>query len=213
MFSDLIEYLHLNTNWIFIGPIDHIEADDIIAVSCRYFKDAKEIIICSHDSDLEQCWAIHPGVKIFSLYSKEWKIRPDNYNVYNEIAKKINKEKADNLITTAFTDEELDKRQICVDLTRLPEWVEKIVVDALSVEDQYNKGIYPETIPFKGLMERFDTLYTDTSKIIDYDKQKAKIEKKEQRLKEKKKEEKEKLKRKIAREKKKLLKEGNKNEN
>ena len=184
-FDKLRQRLNEQTNWIFVGPIEHIEADDIAAVACRYFKDVPEIILCTIDSDWEQMWSIHPGVKIFSLQSKEWKIRPEEYNVYAELAKKINKEVSDNLVTTVTTAEEYDRRLMCVDLTRLPEWVENSVIDALSNPALYDKHICPETMPSPSLQPRLDSLYNDKSKQIVYELQIAKAQKKEFRKKQK----------------------------
>lgn len=212
-FNNLKEQLDQKTNWIFVGPIEHIEADDLAAVACRYYKDVPEIVLVTIDSDWEQMWAIHPGVKIFSTKSKEWKLKPENYNVNKEIAKKINKEKSDNLITAVTNLDELDNRQMCVDLTRLPEWVEKICVDAFANPLLYEKNIYPEELPFNRrskegehitLQDRFDKIYNDKSKVIIYEVQKAKLEKKEARKKEKKKSEKEKIKKQKEKEKKKM---------
>jgi len=216
-FEKLAHDLNQYTNWIFVGPIEHIEADDIAAIACRYFKEVPEIILATIDSDWEQMWAIHPGVKIFSLQTKEWKIRPDEYNVYAELAKKIHKEASDNLITVITNDEEYDKRLVCVDLTRLPEWVEKSVTDILSKPETFNKNIFPEYLPFRKkrqpgedkpptLQDRFDSLYNDKSKQVIYEVQIEKSLAKEARKKAKKLEVKEKAKRVKLRELKKLQK-------
>src|SRR5271169_989882 len=61
-FNNLVERLRYRLDWNFIGPLDRIEADDIISVACRFFTD-DEIIIVSSDSDLQQCWQ-YPNVKI-----------------------------------------------------------------------------------------------------------------------------------------------------
>jgi hypothetical protein len=194
-FDELADKLDKQTNWIFVGPIEHIEADDIAAVACRYYKDVPEIVLVTIDSDWEQMWSIHPGVKIFSLQTKEWKIRPDDYNIYEELAKKIKKEASDNLVTEVTNTEEYDKRLMCIDLTRLPEWVEKTVIDVLSNPRLYNKNVYPEIMPSVSLQERFDNLYNDKSKLIDYNEYVTKKLKKEERKKQKKIEAKEKIKR------------------
>lgn len=205
-FDELRDRLNHQTNWIFVGPIEHIEADDIAAVACRVYKDVPQIILITIDSDWEQMWAIHPGARIFSLQSKQWKVKPSEYNVYAELAKKVNKEVSDNLVTSVTTSEEYDKRLMCVDLTRLPEWVEKAVTDVLSNQSLYEKNIYPELMPSKSLQPRFDALYNDKSKQIIYEMQIQKAEAKEARAKKKKAEAKEKEKRKKEREAKKLAK-------
>jgi hypothetical protein len=205
-FDELRDRLNRNTNWIFVGPIEHIEADDIAAVACRVFKEVPEIVLVTIDSDWEQMWAIHPGVKIFSLQSKQWKVRPAEYNVYAELAKKVNKEVSDNLVTSVTTSEEYDKRLMCVDLTRLPEWVEKAVTEVLSSQSLYEKNISPELMPSKSLQPRFDALYNDKSKQIIYEVQVQKAEAKEARAKKKKAEAKEKEKRQKEREAKRAVK-------
>jgi hypothetical protein len=167
--------LNEKTNWIIIEVGSGIEADDIAPSLVKYFKEAKEIILCSSDHDWEQNWALSDKVKIFSLKTKEWKIRPDNYNVYSEIAKMLKKETSDNLTTTVINESEFDTRQMCVDLTKLPEWVEKLCFDTFDKIEL--KNIFPETVPFKSLQERFSNLYSDQSKVIDYEKQKLKKEK------------------------------------
>ena len=122
------------------------------------------------------------------MRSHKWKIKPEEYNVYNEIAKSIHKETSDNLVTTVMTSEEYDKRLMLVDLTRLPEWVEKTVVEYLSKEELYTKNIVNETVPIgkESLQPRLDNIYNNTKKILRYEDQVAKIEKKENRIKEKK---------------------------
>jgi hypothetical protein len=192
--------LDKQTNWIFVGPIFKIESDDIAAVICKHYQNIPEIILITIDSDWEQNYSLHPGVKIFSMKTKQWKIRPDNYNVYEELAHKVHKEVSDNLVTSVTTSEEYDKRLQLVDLTRLPEWVEKSVLDVLSSSELYNKNVYPEIMPSKSLQPRFDNLYNDKSKQIIYEVQKAKQEAKEIRKRNKKAEIKAKAKRKMERE-------------
>jgi hypothetical protein len=184
-FNWLKDYLNKNTNWIILEPGQGIEADDLAVYLCKFFKDIPEIVLCSSDHDWEQAWSLHSGVKIFSLHSHKWKIRPENYNLYAEIAKMINKEKSDNLVTAVLDNSDYDKRLMLVDLTRLPEFIEKIMSDYLSNEKLYDKNISYETVPFPSLQVRLDNLYNATDKIIDYDEQIMKEEKKEERKKNK----------------------------
>jgi len=205
-FEDFKNRLNENTNWIFVGPIPKVESDDIAAIICKNFQCIPEIVLITIDSDWEMNYHLHPGVKIFSMKTKKWKIRPENYNVYEVMAKKVHKETSDNLVTAITTSQDYDTRLQLIDLTRLPEWVEKSVLDVLSNPELYNKNIYPEIMPSKSLQPRFDNLYNDHSKQIVYEVQKEKSEKKERRKREKKVELKVKEKRRIQREAKKLIK-------
>jgi len=201
-FDELLETLEITTNWHII-KIDHLEADDIMAVVCRYFKD-KEVVLVTYDSDLEQCWA-YEHVKIFSPKSKKWKLKPTNFNAYKLISKKIQKEVSDNLTSPILNEEDYYTRLTCVNLLELPEWVENSVKKDLdNIEDRV---YYPEHFPFNGLKERYENLYNNTKDIIIYEEQLRKAEEKEARKKRKKLEEKAKAKRKKEREAKKLAKE------
>jgi len=165
-FNAFIDDLDIATDWHFI-KLEHLEADDIMAVACRYFKDT-EVILVTYDSDLEQCWA-YDNVKIFSPLSKKWKVKPNTFNPHLFIAKKIEKEVSDNLVNPILNEEDYENRMACVNLLELPEWVEHKVVE--SFNNLNNKVAHPNKMPFPSLRERYRTLYTDKSKIIDYDKQ------------------------------------------
>lgn len=120
-FQYLRDNLKANTPFMVVEG-DKLEADDIIAVSCRYFA-PKECIIISTDSDYEQLTAF-PNVKCFSPVSKKYKIVK---NPHKLLAKKIEKERADNLISPILTEADYLKRKMLVDLTKLPDWVEEEV--------------------------------------------------------------------------------------
>ena len=66
---------------------NHAEADDCMAVACRYYKD-KEIVLVVSDADLCQMWH-YPNVKIFSPHrlSKRYKMKPPNFDVQKSILK------------------------------------------------------------------------------------------------------------------------------
>ena len=85
-FNILLEDLDKGTDWNII-KLDRLEADDIIAVGCRYYKN-KEVIIISYDKDYEQL-CIYPNVKIFSPLTKKYKIVK---HPYKTLAQKIEKE-------------------------------------------------------------------------------------------------------------------------
>ena len=186
-FNWLKDELNRTTNWVIVEPGNGIEADDIATTICKYFKDIPEIILCSSDHDWEQAWTLHDGVKIFSLHSKKWKIKPENYNLYQELAKMVHKETSDNLVSAVMSNEEYDKRLMLIDLTRLPEWIEKIIFDYLSNENLYNKNIEHETVPIgkSSLQPRLDNLYNSSIDFISYETQALKSLMKEEKEKDK----------------------------
>ncbi|KKM81121.1 hypothetical protein LCGC14_1332910 [marine sediment metagenome] len=63
-FNQLLVQLDKATDFHII-KVDRLEADDIMAVGCRYYKD-KEVILITFDSDLEQMWSLS-NVKYFLL--------------------------------------------------------------------------------------------------------------------------------------------------
>lgn len=166
LFDNLLEQLEIATPWQII-KIHRLEADDIMAVCSRYFKD-KEVILATYDSDLEQMWD-YDNVKIFSPKSKKWKLKPKNFNTYKFISKKIQKEIADNLVSPILTEEDYHNRMICVNLLELPEWIEKAILEQL--ENYKERAYYPEAMPFPAIQSRYAKLYTDKSKLVDYQEQ------------------------------------------
>ena len=147
--------------------INHGEADDVMAVCCRYYKD-KEIILVVSDSDLEQMW-VYPNVKIFSPHrkSKRYKLKPKNFNVYKLLASKIRKETSDNLTSPILNKAQYENRMKIVNLLELPEWVEQSIIAEL--ESLENKEENLDLIPFENLRSRFETLYNQ-DKIVTYEK-------------------------------------------
>lgn len=187
-FNDLLEQVDKGTDWIVLRKI-HLEADDFMAVGARRFKD-KEVILITNDSDLEQCWN-YPNVKIFSSIKKfkgskgAYKIPPKNFDVYKFIAKKINKEVADNLVSPILNEEDYDNRKTCVDLLTLPDFVEnqiKEVFDNLPEKESDLNHIRSESI-----RKRIGNLWNDKTKIVRYEDCVIKEEKKKLKDKKKKK--------------------------
>lgn len=172
-FNELLEQLSEATSWHLV-KIAHLEADDIMAVACRFFKD-QEVILVTFDSDLEQCWE-YPNVKIFSPKMKAYKVRPKNFNVYKVIAKKIEIERADNLTAKVISPADYEKREVCVKLISLPEWVETAVLERLQDLDEKSECL--EKIPFKSIRARWGELYNDKSKVMTYEECVLKEEKK-----------------------------------
>ena len=158
-FDRLLEQIDISTNWHIVN-IKGLEADDIMAVASRYYND-REVVLVTYDSDLEQMWA-YDNVKIFSPHpkSKKYKIPPKNFNVYKLIGSKIKKEASDNLTSPVITDQDYQKRKICVNLLQLPEWVEGLVVDKLdNIKEKENKL---HLFPYPKLIDRFEKIYYDS---------------------------------------------------
>jgi 5'-3' exonuclease len=135
---------------------DKLEADDIIAVATRYFA-PKDCIIVSTDSDYEQLTCF-PNVKCFSPVTKKFKIVK---NPHTLLAKKIEKERADNLISPILTEADYLKRKMLVDLTKLPDSIEeecKILLDKSMKSDiivfDYSK------LKHKSLHKRYIQLFS-----------------------------------------------------
>jgi len=196
--TDLLDDIDIATNWNVIS-VDKTEADDVASVACRYkpFQD-KEIVLVSYDEDWQMLWN-YPHVKIFSQHpkSKKYKIKPDNFNVYQLMAKKIKKEVSDGLISPILTKEDRATREMLVNLISLPEFVEEPIKAALDKID-YTKDIRLDRLPGRKIPETFMDIYK-LDKVVTYEDQVAKEEKKLLRIKKKK--EKEKLAKKKLKEK------------
>ena len=164
-FNELIKQVDASTPFHFVRV--HIaEADDVIAYGVRYFKD-KECIIISADSDFEQLCAFD-NVKIFSPKSKRYKIVKDPYKV---LAKKIEEEKSDNLITPILTKADYEKRKRLVNLLTLPEEVEKQIEKEFKKleEKEFDVSLFPYR-----LKDRFMDVYLDDKIVQVGDKLKKK---------------------------------------
>jgi len=161
-FNILLEDLDKGTDWNII-KLDKLEADDIIAVGCRYYKN-KEIIIISYDKDYEQL-CIYPNVKIFSPLTKKYKIVK---HPYKTLAQKIEKETSDNLINPILTAEDYEKRKMIVSLIELPDFVEQSVKTELNKLGDKSGDL--ECVPFESIRNRIGKLYNDKSKVVSYEK-------------------------------------------
>jgi hypothetical protein len=146
--------------------VHNCEADDIMAVASRYYKN-QEVILCTYDSDLMQMLS-YPNVKMFSPKSKRYKILPPKFEVYNFIAKKIKKEVADNLVNPILNEQDYDNRMTCVNLLELPKWVEQAVINEL--KNLPEKEEHPELIPFNSLRNRFGSIYNPGKDLVTYEK-------------------------------------------
>lgn len=180
-FNDLLSKINQATDWNVIA-INGLEADDVMAVGSRYFKD-NEVILVTFDSDLEQMWH-YPNVKIFSPNRKckgakgAYKIRPDDFNVYKLLSKKIEKETADNLVSPILTQADYEKRKTIVNLLELPENIENSIIEKLSTLE--DKQLNLDLLPFKTIREKFPEIYSG-NKIVTYEDSFPKIKKKKKK--------------------------------
>ena len=177
-FNELIEQIN-NSTFFHIIWLDHIEADDIASVCCRYYKN-KEIILVSSDSDWELLWQ-YDNVKIYSPHpkSKRYKIRPKNFDIYKRLAKMVLTKGHNNLDIAIENEEDYKLKEKCIDLIHLPEWVEENVRKELDKLESKTDNI--DLFPFHKLKERYASLYNCKKDIITYEQCIAKEERKKKR--------------------------------
>jgi len=161
-FNILLEDLNKGTDWHII-KLDRLEADDVIAVGCRYYQN-KEVVIVSYDKDFEQL-CIYPNVKIFSPLTKKYKIVE---HPYKTLAQKIEKETSDNLVNPILTAEDYEKRKMIVSLIELPDFVEQSVKTELNKLGDKSGDL--QYVPFETIRNRIGRLYNDKSKVVNYEK-------------------------------------------
>jgi hypothetical protein len=146
-----------------------IEADDIIAVCPKVFKD-KEIVIVSIDKDLDML-TYYPNVKIFSLTIKHagkkgfYKPVTDPLKV---LADKVRKgDIGDNILSSKEdTIQDADLRNFIIDLLSLPSFVESMITQRL--EALVPKKMNYELLPFSnslGNPENFDAIYSSKNEV------------------------------------------------
>lgn len=152
-FDSMVERLRVSSPFHYIR-IDKLEADDIIAVGCKYYKE-RECIVVSSDSDFEQLTA-HKNVKVYSPVSHKFKIIDNPYSV---LTKKLKQEKTDNLLSPVLDEVDYNRRNMLVNLLKLPVEVEKKVLDILPTlcDNDYQL----EHFPFKSLRARFVDIYNN----------------------------------------------------
>lgn len=149
----LKENLRFNTPFKLVDG-DKLEADDIIAYGVRYFA-PRECIIISTDSDYEQL-TCYPNVKCFSPVSKKFKIVK---NPYKLLAKKIEQERTDNLLSPVLTEKDYNLRKMLVDLTTLPPNIESQVKILLDKTKEYDIIFNYERLKHKGLHKRYMEIF------------------------------------------------------
>jgi hypothetical protein len=137
--------------WNFV-KIYKMESDDIASVVVRFIE-ADEKILVSSDEDWQQLCVI-PNVKVFSPYTKKYKIVKNPEKI---LLKKIKGDVSDNLLTVPKTEAEWEKRKMIVDLISLPQHIEQIirpVIETLPI-----KNLYINKIPFYTCREEIRKLY------------------------------------------------------
>ena len=168
-FDGLLDKLNRGTDWQVIR-IDKIEADDIASVACRYFKDS-EIILVSYDSDWEMLWK-YDNVKIFSILKKfksvkgSYKVKPKDFNAYQVLSKKIEKEKTDNLVNPILNEKDYENRKAVVNLLELPDFIETQVIEEFKKLKAKSGDL--DLVPYETLRTKLGNLYNDTAKVISY---------------------------------------------
>ena len=176
--DSVLEHLNYATNWTFLAS-EGLEADDWASYVVRYYKD-RECVLVSFDSDWEILLAF-PNVKVFSPKSKKYKF---NDNPYKTLAQKINKETSDNLINPVMNESDFEKRNICVNLLSLPDFVEGIMKEQLDALT-FDKSEHLDAFPFVSLKEKYINLINDKSKVVTIEKCKKSIERKKKKGKKK----------------------------
>lgn len=161
VFDETVEKLKVSTPFAYLR-IDTLEADDIIAVATRFYKD-KICVVISTDSDFEQL-AAYPNVRLFSPVTKDYK---QVKNPYAVITSKIKKEKTDNLLSPILDEADYNRRMMLVSLLELPKEVEQKALDSLK-NICYNEYDL-EKFPFQNLIERFLSIY-NSDIILTYEK-------------------------------------------
>lgn len=152
-FNKFIAKLESALPWHFIREYN-CEADDVAAVCCRYFKD-NQIILVSGDADWEML-CHYPNVRIFSPYSKKYKIVKHPMKVLLE---KIQGDVSDNLLTKPSSEMEFDKRKAIVNLLELPKNIELQIREHL--DKLTPKKLDVVKLPYKSLKKSIKQLYRE----------------------------------------------------
>lgn len=157
-FDELKERLKKATNW-HILQYSGIEADDWFGCAVRYFSVFGNVptVALTIDSDMSQLWRYDN----FMWYSphkkvKGFKVKPPKFNIHKHLAKEINTAGHNNLGIPKNEDERKIK-ELCVDLTKQPQWVKNECF--LSLQTIEPRGKNPQALFSKTLIERYNNLY------------------------------------------------------
>lgn len=162
--NDLHRMLDESTNWYFIRVAEGLEADDVIAISTRFFSD-KECIVVTGDKDLHML-AHYENVKIFNINMK-CKGSKGMYEKVKDplkiLAKKADRgDAADNIIPLpSDTKEDFELRYVLVNLLELPDEIEEKGINAIAYAIAYPKELHLDKLPpFKNIEENFLKIYS-----------------------------------------------------
>jgi 5'-3' exonuclease len=137
--------------WNFV-KIYKMEADDVASVAIRYIE-AEEKIMISSDEDWQMLCTI-PNVKVFSPYTKKYKIIKNPEKI---LLKKIKGDISDNLLEAPKTEVEFEKRKMIVDLIHLPQHIEQLIIPV--IQTLPIKNLYLNKVPFRTCREQIRGLY------------------------------------------------------
>jgi len=151
MFNDLIERMDKGLPFQVI-KIWEIEADDIASYVCRH-NPSKSIICITTDEDWQMLCQF-PNVKIWSPVKKDY------YDVkypLKILAKKIDGDISDNLLTKPQNEFEFERRKQIVNLLELPAWVDDVIKEV--VDKQVPKNLQVQYLPFPSMQKKFLKIY------------------------------------------------------
>ena len=150
-FNDFIPKLEQCLPWNFV-KIYKMEADDVASIAIRYLE-AEEKILISSDEDWQMLCVI-PNVKVFSPYSKKFKIIKNPEKI---LLKKIKGDISDNLLEAPKTEGEWQKRKMIVNLIELPQYIEQLIIPV--IQSLPLKNLYISKVPFRTCQEELKKLY------------------------------------------------------
>ena len=153
-YKKLLYQINVSTPF-FIVEAEKLEADDLISYGVRRFN-SETCVIISSDSDYEQLVAFS-NVKIFSPLSKKYKIVKNPHTI---LAKKIEKERTDNLISPILNQADYNKRLMLVNLLELPAEIDNKAKEQFDLIDE-NKQWDLALFPFNSIQGRFQDIYSD----------------------------------------------------
>jgi len=182
--NELLENLEISTPFHII-KLPTIEADDIMAVASKNFKEYEKILV-SYDKDLLQL-LVYDNVKIFSnhptLKNYPYKILHSNrekekQKAYGLLNKKIYKEESDNLKSENITESEDENRELIVNLLDLPDFIVKPIEKELKIAVNSYKEFDIDYLWYPKLIKRYHESFSKTN-VITYEKCLNRIKKKE----------------------------------
>jgi hypothetical protein len=176
-FDWLTKKLFEATNWHIIRE-NLYEADDIAAVVVKHIED-KPIVCVSYDGDWEQLW-YRPNVKIFSQHpkTKGYKIKLVDFDPYLLLAKKINQEKKENLVSVVSGTEEYENRNLMKNMIDVPQFVDDTLWPLIKTSLDNPRTLDLTKMPFPSLLPEYEKMYNSDKIVTEADSIKQKEKKK-----------------------------------